>query len=248
MSFEIPEQVVQRFSEAESVAVLTGSGVSAESGVPTFRDAQTGLWAQFRPEELATPEAFETNPRRVWEWYAWRRNLVAAANPNPGHTALARLQTLFPQFTLITQNVDGLHQAAGSAGVIELHGNIRRTRCHEGGHPVERWEDSGEVPPRCAQCGGRLRPDVVWFNEVLPIRELNRAIEASRCCDVFLLVGTSALVYPAALLPIEALATGAILIEVNPIDTSLSNRCHAPLRGPAADVLPALTDRIAQRK
>ena len=151
----VPSALIDALRRARQVAVLTGSGISAESGVPTFRDAQTGLWEKFRPEELATTEAFRRNPRLVWEWYAWRRELVAGAQPNGGHLALAELERRLPRFTLLTQNVDGLHQRAGSRNVIELHGNITRTKCFDENVVVDRWTDTGEVPPRCPRCGGQ---------------------------------------------------------------------------------------------
>jgi NAD-dependent deacetylase len=163
-----PPDLITRLRAAPRVTVLTGAGISAESGVPTFREAQTGLWEKFRPEELATPEAFQRNPKMVWEWYEWRRQRVRTVAPNPGHLALADLQRRVPEFFLITQNVDGLHQRAGSQRVIELHGNINRTKCFEEDQVVEKWEETGEVPPRCPRCGGKLRPDVVWFGEMLP--------------------------------------------------------------------------------
>jgi NAD-dependent deacetylase len=236
----LPDGVASAISHARHIAVLTGAGISAESGVPTFRDAQTGMWAKFKPEELATPEAFERDPKRVWEWYAWRRQLVARAEPNAGHRALVELEQRVPQFTLITQNVDGLHQRAGSRNVIELHGNLARNLCFEEGTVVDHWEETGDVPPRCPRCGGRLRPGVVWFNENLPPEAIERAQAASRACDVFLSIGTSTLVYPAASLPFEALRQGATLIEINPDDTPLTDRAHFRLRGPAGTGLPAL--------
>jgi NAD-dependent deacetylase len=225
---------------ARHVAVLTGAGISAESGVPTFRDAQTGLWASFRPEELATPEAFLRNPTMVWEWYAWRRAKVASVAPNPGHVALVELGRRVPTFTLITQNVDGLHQRSGSRQVIELHGNITRVKCFDDGLIVESWREDSEVPPRCPRCGGMLRPDVVWFGEMLPAGALEAADAAARACDVFLSVGTSGLVYPAAGLPFSALGAGACVIEVNPDDTPLTPRATHRLRGPSGVWLPAL--------
>jgi NAD-dependent deacetylase len=219
---------------------LTGAGVSAESGVPTFRDAQTGLWEKFKPEDLATPSAFRRNPKLVWEWYAWRRKLVAGVQPNPAHIALAEMERLFPRFHLITQNVDGLHQRAGSRNVIELHGNITRTKCFDEGTVVDEWPESDEVPPRCPRCGGMLRPDVVWFEEAMPERELAESLKASRSCDVFLCIGTSAVVFPAASLPIEALAAGATVVEVNPEPTPFTQRAQFVLAGPAGRVLPDL--------
>ena len=175
----IPAELLQRLAATKSVTVLTGAGVSAESGVPTFRDAQTGLWAKFSPEELATPRAFRRDPRLVWEWYEWRRKLVAGVKPNPAHLALAEMEKLFPRFHLITQNVDGLHQCAGSRRVIELHGNIMRTKCFDEGTLVSSWEDTGDVPPKCPACGGLLRPDVVWFEEPMPEAEMEQASTAS---------------------------------------------------------------------
>jgi NAD-dependent deacetylase len=227
-------------AKAPRITVLTGAGVSAESGVPTFREAQTGLWAKFRPEELATPTAFRRNPKLVWEWYAWRRELVAGAQPNPAHFALVDLARRVPQFTLITQNVDGLHQRAGSRAVIELHGNITRTKCFEEDSVVTDWTETGEVPPRCPRCGGRLRPAVVWFEESLPAEALALALERSAACDVFLCIGTSTVVYPAAELPFRALAGGAIVVEINPDATPLTAKAQHVIAGAAGKVLPAL--------
>jgi NAD-dependent deacetylase len=227
------------------MVVLTGSGISAESGVPTFREAQTGLWERFDPQELATPEAFERDPGLVWDWYAWRRSLVAQAAPNPGHLALAEMQDLGQKFTLVTQNVDGLHQRAGSRGVIELHGNILRTRCSVEGVDVEEYEE-GESPPVCPFCGAPLRPDVVWFGEMLPSEALDAASEAARGADLFLSVGTSSLVYPAAALPHEALEGGATLVEINPGETPLTPHAEYALRGPAGDVLPRLIRELLE--
>ena len=226
---------------ARMIAVLTGAGVSAESGVPTFRDAQTGLWARFDPRELATPEAFARNPKLVWDWYAERRAKVAAVKPNPAHYALAALETHAPQFLLATQNVDGLHQRAGSANVVELHGSITRVKCSREGSLVEHWNDAAnDEPPRCPSCGAYLRPDVVWFNELLPHAAQTAADSAARRCDVLLVAGTSAEVYPAAALPEVALRHGACVVEVNPNETQLSADVAYALRGPAGVVLPAL--------
>jgi len=243
----IPDELVRRLAGAKSMTVLTGAGVSAESGVPTFRDAQTGLWAQYRPEELATPRAFRRNPRLVWEWYAWRRKLVANAKPNPAHLALAELERLLPRFQLITQNVDGLHQRAGSQRVIELHGNIMRTRCYDEGTVVYRWEDTGDIPPKCPNCGGRLRPDVVWFEEALPETEMELATRASTTCDVFCSVGTSTVVHPAASLPFEALDSGATVVEINLQPTPFTARAHFALAGAAGLVLPELLASVRSR-
>ena len=213
--------------------------------MPTFREAQTGLWERFDPQELATPEAFERDPGLVWDWYAWRRGLVAQAAPNPGHLALARLQDLEQKFTLVTQNVDGLHQRAGSRDVIELHGNILRTRCSVEGVEVGEFEEC-ESPPVCPFCGAPLRPDVVWFGEMLPSEALDAASEAARGADLFLSVGTSSLVYPAAALPHEALESGATLVEINPGETPLTPHAEYALRGPAGEVLPRLIRELLE--
>jgi NAD-dependent deacetylase len=236
----IPEEAAESLRRANSIAVLTGAGISAESGIPTFRDAQTGIWAHFRPEELATPRAFAKNPRLVWEWYAERREKLSHAEPNRGHLALVEIERRIPAFTLATQNIDGLHARAGNRRVLELHGNITRVKCFEEDLPVDSWTDAGETPPRCPRCGGRLRPDVVWFEEPLPADVLDAAEAAARACDVFLCVGTSATVYPAAALPLAALLGGAVLIDVNPEPSEISSRAHYWLRGPSARVLPAL--------
>src|SRR6185436_9904025 len=228
-----PPELVQRLASAKSVAVLTGAGVSAESGVPTFRDAQTGLWAKYRPEDLATPTAFRRNPKLVWEWYAWRRKLVASAKPNPGHLALAQMESMFPEFHLITQNVDGLHQVAGSRDVVELHGNISKIKCFNEGTFVSEWAETGDVPPKCPNCGGPLRPAVVWFEDTLPEMEIQKEMTASRACYAFLSIGTSTMVYPAAGLPTMALQNGATVVEINPEATPLASQATYALKGAA---------------
>jgi NAD-dependent deacetylase len=225
---------------ANRAVVLTGAGISAESGVPTFRDAQTGLWARYAPEDLATPQAFAQDPRLVWEWYAWRRELVAQAAPNPGHQALVILEEKLPSFTLITQNVDGLHVQAGSRNVIELHGNIQRTKCFREETLVESWEDTGSIPPLCPRCGAFLRPDVVWFGEMLPPEALNASLEAAENCDIFFSIGTSGLVQPAASLPYLALRKDIPVVEINPAATPLSSSAAYLLPGPAGVILPQL--------
>ena len=236
----IPKSLVETLRNAQSVAVLTGSGISAESGVPTFRDAQTGLWAHYDPMDLATPEAFTRDPRLVWEWYSWRRELVEEASPNPGHEALAELERHVPELVLITQNVDGLHRRAGSQRVIELHGNIIRSKCSREGVVVELRKDDSEVPPTCPRCGALLRPDVVWFGEMLPPEALEAAFEVAQSCDLFFSIGTSSLVQPAASLPFEALRGGVSVVEVNPGETPLTRHAEYALRGRAGEVLPAL--------
>ncbi|CAN5713125.1 NAD-dependent deacylase [soil metagenome] len=242
MTVEIPPQLVEDLNDARSVVALTGSGISAESGVPTFRDAQTGLWAQYDPQQLATPEAFMRDPDLVWEWYEWRRKLVGEAEPNPGHYALAELERKVPNFTLATQNVDGLHRRAGSENVQELHGNILRTVCSAERIEVEPL--GNEKSPVCPNCGAPLRPNVVWFGEMLPECIMEASAEAARNCDVFLSVGTSSLVYPAASLPYEALSAGATVVEVNLEETPLTTRADYTLFGRAGEVLPALLSSV----
>ena len=244
----IPSELVAIFRSARRVAVLTGAGVSAESGVPTFRDAQTGLWAQFDPAELGTPEAFARNPRLVWDWYAWRRELVERVDPNPGHVALAALEAALlqrgAQFTLITQNVDGLHQRAGSRNVVELHGNIRRVKCSAEELVVESWPETGELPPPCPRCGAPLRPDVVWFGEMLPAEAFALAERAAVESDIFISAGTSAEVQPAASLPWLALDHHAAVVEVNPEATPLTPQATYVLAGPSGVVLPQLVKAV----
>ncbi len=240
----IPPDLIQLLCAAKRVAVLTGAGISAESGVPTFRDAQIGLWANYRPEDLATPEAFQRNPKLVWEWYAWRRERVQSVQPNPGHLALVEMERRVPEFTLITQNVDNLHQRAGSKSIIELHGNISRVKCFEHNHPVSDWRESSEVPPQCAVCGGPLRPDVVWFGENLPEGAFEQALQATEDCNVFFSIGTSALVYPAASLPFAALKRGAAVVEINPDSTDLTPRATYSFRARSGEFLPSLTSAV----
>jgi NAD-dependent deacetylase len=236
----IPAELATALRKARKVAVLTGAGISAESGVPTFRDAQTGLWAKYRPEELATPEAFLRNPKMVWEWYLHRRETLGGAEPNPGHFALADIERRVMSFTLVTQNVDGLHAKAGSRNIIELHGNILRTKCFDAGHPVDRLLENARVPPHCPSCDSLLRPDVVWFGEMLPDGAMERASEAALDCEVFLCVGTSAMVYPAAELPATAKRGGAVVVEVNPDPSPVADFADFTLAAPSGIALPAL--------
>ncbi len=242
-SLELPTGLVKALRDAHHVVALTGAGISAESGVPTFREAQTGLWARYRPEDLATPQAFRNDPRLVWEWYTWRRKLVAQAEPNPGHLALAKMEQHSSIFTLITQNVDGLHQKAGSGSrspVIELHGNIQRTKCFEDNQPVDQWAEDEHIPPLCPRCGGFLRPDVVWFGEALLADALQAAWEAAQSCEIFFSIGTSGLVEPAASLPYLALQCGASVVEINPNETPLTRRATYVLKSPSGKALPVL--------
>lgn len=243
----IPQSLVEALRTCERITVLTGAGVSAESGIPTFRDAQRGLWARFRPEELATPQAFRQNPNLVWDWYQWRRNLIADAEPNPAHYAISEMERLLPDFTLITQNVDGLHGQAGSTAPIELHGSIMRNRCFKEGTIVKRGKEiasTSDEPPRCPRCGAFVRPDVVWFGESLPAGAMDASLKATHRAQAFFSVGTSTLVHPAAALPYAAIEHGALTIEINPEETPVSVLVDFALRGPAGDLLPDLVGRV----
>jgi len=225
--------------QARSVAVLTGAGVSAESGVPTFR-GNNGLWKQYRPEDLATPGAFARDPKLVWEWYDWRRAVLAKVEPNPGHYALVELEKRVPTFTLITQNVDGLHELAGSRNVLRVHGSIWQLRCTScGAEHEDRRAPLPEIPP-CCQCGAMLRPGVVWFGEPLPSDVWHQAEAAARSAEIFLVIGTSAMVYPAAGLAQIAKSSGARVVEVNIAASAISDQIDEFLQGPSGELLPQL--------
>jgi NAD-dependent deacetylase len=237
---------LERF-ESQSIAVLTGAGISAESGIPTFRGVD-GLWRSHRPEDLATPQAFRNDPELVWQWYDWRRGLIHRCKPNAAHITLVEIEHSVGQFLLITQNVDGLHQVAGSRAILELHGNIWRMRCTDACHAP--WEDRTvplpDIPPTCPDCGALARPDVVWFGEALPGAVLEQAFSTAEQCGVMLVIGTSAMVYPAAALPEIALQSGACVIEINPQPTPLSRAVTKIIRAPAAEALPAWWRASAQ--
>jgi NAD-dependent deacetylase len=227
--------------QSDSIVALTGAGISAESGVPTFRGSG-GLWRDFRPDQLATAQAFVRDSRLVWEWYDWRRGIIHKAQPNTGHLALAALERRKDDgFTLITQNVDGLHDRAGSRRIIKLHGDIWEVRC-TGCSGVERNEDVplASLPPQCSSCGAMLRPNVVWFGEALPLAAWDVAMEASRKAEIFLLIGTSAVVYPAASLVELAHARGARVAVINPEPTPVDELAQWTLRGPAGEILPQI--------
>jgi NAD-dependent deacetylase len=233
------DQARQWLADAGAVAVLTGAGISAESGVPTFRGAG-GLWKEFKAEDLATLEAFARDSRLVWEWYDWRRQEIAKAKPNPGHKALVKLEIQKRNFTLITQNVDGLHDMAGSGKILKLHGDIWRVRCTAcGAEFPNRRAPLPKIPPHCA-CGGLLRPGVVWFGEALPSGMMQEAEHAVSAANVVLVVGTSAVVYPAAGLIPYARQAGAKVIEVNLDETPYSSEVDCSLRGPSGEILPQL--------
>ncbi len=264
---QIPSQVGRTLAGAHRLVALTGAGISAESGVPTFRGAG-GLWSGRDPTELATPEAFDADPALVWDWYAWRRRKVASVRPNPGHLALVELERRVPGFLLVTQNVDGLHRAAGSSRMVELHGDLWTTSCRkacgyarrEDGPPPELGPEAGtddrtgtvRTPPRVAglprcPCGALLRPGVVWFGEALPEGAFETASRAARSAQVVLVIGTSSLVWPAAGLSGMALSAGAEVIEVNP-EPRLSGPGVTCLAGPAGEILPQLAESLAPAK
>ena len=260
------EKATHLLAEAQHLVVFTGAGISKASGIPTFREAQTGLWAQFNPEDLATEEGFLKNPKMVWEWYDFRRNKIwggtdnSGIKPNAGHFAIATLQqrclAVASKFTLITQNIDNLHTSAGSQNVLELHGNIFRYKCLKQNHPLplESFARQSESPPLCPQCKTQrmadsyVRPDVVWFGEMLPPNVLTAAFEAAEQCDVMLVVGTSGLVQPAASLPLIAKQQGAHVIEINPEPSMLTPEMDIFLQGPAGVLLPQLLAAMPNSK
>lgn len=245
--FLLSNALLVRLARARSVLVLSGAGMSAESGIPTFRDAQSGIWSKFKPEDLATPEAFERDPARVWQWYQERREAVRRARPHAGHRALVELQSLVPDLTVVTQNVDGLHQLAGSRTVCELHGNIMRSKCHLSLRPIgSDWlADSTHNPPHSPYVeGGLARPDVVWFGEALPTAAVEAAVEAAARCDFCFSVGTTSLVQPAASLPLYAREHGAAIVEINPAETTLSSLADQAFRGKASEVLVTLVSQL----
>ncbi len=241
---DFPSDLIGVLNRAERVAVLTGAGVSQESGLRTFRDAQTGLWAQYKPTDLASPEAFARDPKLVWDWYAWRREAIKGVRPNAGHYALMEMEKKTPVFTLITQNVDGLHRMAGSVNIHELHGNIQRVRCSICRTFTETWGDDTETVPKCDQCGGMLRPDVVWFGEALPRDELEAAVIAARSCDLFFSIGTSGVVQPAASLAFEAQNKGAVVVEINTESTPLTPKTDFACHGRSGEILPELVKSV----
>ncbi len=239
----IPDILVEKLQIARSVAVLTGAGVSAESGVATFR-GEGGLWKKFRPEELANFDAFIRNPGLVWEWYQFRRKLIHEVKPNPGHFALSKLEKHYNNFTLITQNVDGLHQTAGNINIVELHGNILRNRCIECNSMFSKriLEEDKKVP--LCDCGGLIRPDVVWFGEMLPHGAIEKAARAAEECDLFFSIGTSAIVYPAASLPGIAKQNGAFIVEINPEPTPVTDIADVVIYEKSGVALPIIEKKL----
>ena len=250
-SIRVIDDLAGRLQSGGRVTVLTGAGVSAASGVPTFR-GPAGLWKEFRPEQLATPAAFARDPRLVWEWYDWRRQRIAACRPNPCHDVLAAWSQRFSGFTLITQNVDGLHERAGARGVLRMHGSIWEMACWAGcADSPAGWVDTRvplrELPPRCPYCAGFARPGVVWFGEALDPKIVAACLDATRC-DLFLTVGTSAVVHPAASLVEQARRRGAYTVEINLEPTTTSAGVDVALQGPAEELLVEIDRRLVQRQ
>lgn len=241
---EIPDILIEKLSKANSVAILTGAGVSAESGIKTFRDPD-GLWAKFNPAELASVNGFMANPELVWEWYSMRMDVIRNSEPNKGHYAIAKLENMFPAFTLITQNVDRLHQRAGSQNVLELHGNIVENHCFKCKAP---FKGETSLPdkqlPKCLKCGGNIRPSVVWFGENLPVKALNGAEHAAKRADVFFTIGTSGEVYPAANLPLIAKDNKAFVVEINPNTTALTPYLDLHLSGASGEIMPIIIEQL----
>lgn len=239
MSQPLFHEAQSKIASAQALTILTGAGISADSGVPTFRGVD-GLWRNFRAEDLATPEAFARDPLLVWEWYNWRREILATKQPNEAHHTLVKLEERAKHFHLITQNVDGLHRVAGSRNVSELHGDIWKVRCTS----CRLVSDNRDVPlallPHCQTCGGLLRPHIVWFGETLDEQVLANSFRAVESCDVLLIIGTSGLVYPAAMLMPAAQANGACVIEVNLDPTPHTSDARLSLQGRARDILPLL--------
>lgn len=249
MTDEGLERAVGWLAGAKLVVASTGAGMSRESGIPTFRDALVGLWERYDPEALATERGFRADPRLVWDWYAERRRQIVACEPHAGHRALAEMDEVLPRLVVLTQNIDGLHARAGSRDVVELHGSIRRVKCLDAHHPF-----AGEVPdteggpPPCPLCGSLLRPDVVWFGEVLPQDAMERAWILAEVCDVMLVVGTSGLVFPAADLPRAAKRAGARIVEVNPEPSGITPVADVFLRGAAGEILPRLLEGVRRAR
>jgi NAD-dependent deacetylase len=247
MSVELSARLEGLLANAGRIVAFTGAGISAESGVPTFRGTD-GIWSKFSPDELASMSAFMKNPELVWQWYAHRKTVIGKTEPNAGHRALVTLADLVSQLTVVTQNIDNLHRRAGSRDVIELHGNIERSYCMTCGTPFDHIGGSQNDVPACRSCGGRVRPDVVWFGEPLPEDEWERAVGVTESADLFLSIGTSGIVYPAASLPLLAKRLGAYLVEINPEKTPLTPKVDEFLQGSSGSVLPLLVSAAQRRR
>lgn len=240
MMMEFSEQFLNVLSRAKRVVAFTGAGISAESGVPTFRGID-GIWNKMKPEELASMEGFLRNPELVWEWYAHRKKIIASIEPNAGHRALAEMERIFPRVTVVTQNIDNLHRRGGSTRVVELHGNIERNYCMKCGKTFTNPEVLAQTGvPRCNACGGTVRPDVVWFGEMLPDEEWNDAIREATAADLLMAIGTSALVQPAASIPLAAKNAGTFVVEINTERTPLTVDADEFIQGTAGNILPAV--------
>jgi len=241
------EILIEKLKKAENVLFFTGAGISAESGIPTFR-GENGIWKKFKPEELANFNAFISNPDLVWEWYQYRRKIASQSEPNPGHYTIAEFEKHFKNITVVTQNVDNLHRRAGSSKIYELHGNIERNFCIE----CKTFYDSNEIKvsekvPRCENCGGLIRPDVVWFGEALPQDVFTASEKEAENCDICFVVGTSAVVYPAAYIPITAKSSKAYMVEINIEPTEITRACDISLFGKSGEVLPKLLQEVIKR-
>jgi NAD-dependent deacetylase len=243
------QSAARALARSRRLVVFTGAGVSKESGIATFREPETGVWAQYDPMELATCEAYVRRPEFVWSWYEHRFGAAASASPNSAHTAIAELEGILPKVSVVTQNIDGLHQRAGSSDIVELHGSMFRFKCLSGRHTgfvVDDFAGQDEKPPRCPECGELLRPDVVWFGEALPGDAMDRALALSAACDVMLVVGTSGVVYPAAAMPFLAAEAGATVIDVNPERDALTATADIFLQGPGGEVLPQIVVAVRE--
>lgn len=239
---EINDDLIARLKRAQRIVISTGAGGSAESGVPTFR-GKDGIWNKMKPEEMASVDGFMNNPQLVWEWYQYRRQLMSEVKPNPGHYAIAEMENIFPEMVLITQNIDGLHREAGSTKILELHGNISRNKCLDCNRLYDGEINLEKGLPHCS-CGGMIRPDVVWFGEMLPQQVLERAFSESEKADIFFTVGTSGYVQPAASLPLVAGRGGACVIEINIEATVLTPSVDIFLQGKSGDILPRIVKRL----
>jgi len=242
---EISDLIIEKLSNASHIVVLTGAGISSESGVKTFRDPD-GIWAKFNPQELASIDGFMSNPKLVWDWYQERRAIVDSVRPNTGHLALSELEKITPKLSLYTQNVDKLHQRAGSQNVQELHGNIVENKCFDCNKPHVENITNGELP-KCMYCGGKIRPNVVWFGEMLPEKVLQNAERDASHCDFFITIGTSGEVYPAAGLPALAVRNGAYALEINANETSISKMHHSNIFAPSGLALPAIVELLKNK-
>lgn len=241
---QFDNELLQRLRQAENIVFFTGSGVSVESGIPTFRDSKNALWGDFDALTFATEFGFCADPAKVWQWYAERRKRMQTLLPNPGHRVIAAWQDKVSDTKVITQNIDGLHQRAGSREVLELHGNIMRNKCFAMGHPYLQLVVDDLQPPRCRECDSLIRPDIVWFNEELPLATYTLAEHISFNCDVFVSIGTSLEVYPAKTLPINSQRCEAYLIQINPQSTDLDKAANCNLRGKSGEVLPLLWEAV----